>query len=195
MHRELNSELFGVKTLNDEAPLSVSLGLNTPKTQEPFGLQTASGNRIPAPVALEMKSLESQIHQLRMQVQATEKRNEQLMSQMQELVRAANNRFDRAGQAINSLESSANMQIQELNVKYSGIASKVNERKVQEAKVQEMIDRHNSIVRTFENRLTHMQRVITEQEMQMHNYAAALEEARHDLARLKQMPRTPERSV
>ncbi len=191
MHRELNSELFGVKSLHDDAPL----GLNTPKTQEPFGLQTAAGNRIPAPVALEMKSLESQIHQLRMQVQATEKKNEHLMSQMQELVRAANSRFDRAGQAITRLETSANMQIQELNAKYTGITSKVNERKVQEVKVQEMIDRHNCIVSTFENRLTHMQRVITEQEMQMHNYAAALEEARHELARLKQMPRTPERNV
>jgi chromosome segregation ATPase len=195
MHRELNSELFGVKTLHEEAPLGVSLGLNNPKTQETFGLQTTSGNRIPAPVALEMKSLEAQILQLRMQVQATDKKNEQLMSQMQELVRAANSRFDRAGQAINRLESSANTQIQELSAKYAGVASKVNERKVQEVKVQEMIDRHNSIVRAFENRLTHMQRVMTEQEMQLHNYAAALEEARQDLARLKQMPRTPDRSV
>jgi chromosome segregation ATPase len=188
MHRELNSELFGVKTLQDEAPLGISLGLDTSKKQESLGLQTASGNRIPAPVALEMKSLETQIHQLRMQVQATEKKNEQLMHQLQELVRAANNRFDRAGQAINRLENQANMQIQELSAKYAGVVSKVNERKTQEVKVQEMIDRHNSIVRAFENRLTHMQRVITEQEMQMHNYAAALEEARHDLARLKQMP-------
>lgn len=182
MHRELNPELFGVKSLQEEAPL----GFTGSQASEPLGLQTASGSRIAPQAMLEMKALEAQIHQLRIQLQATEKRSELLMNQMQELVRGANSRFERVGQTFVRIESSMHQQIQELNTKYSAVTSKVNERKVQDAKVQEMIDRHNNIVRTFENRLTHMQRVMSEQEMQLHNSQAALEEARHEIARLKQ---------
>src|SRR4051812_5388576 len=105
MHRELNPELFGVKSLREDAPL----GLNSQaKTQENFGLQTSSGNRVPAPVAMEMKTLESQIHQLRLRLQATEKKNEMLLNQMQTLVQGANARFERTTQTITRVESSVN---------------------------------------------------------------------------------------
>ena len=176
MHRELNPELFGVKSLHDDAP---------------FGLGSAAKGtgtdlRLSAQAALEMKSVEAQIHQLRLQLQASEKRNELLTQQFQEFVRASTSRFERTHHTLQRLESAMVQQVNELNAKYSGVSSKVNERKVQDAKVQEMIDRHNNIVRSFENRLTHMQRVLSEQEMQLHNSQAALEEARHELARLKQ---------
>jgi hypothetical protein len=178
MHRELNPELFGVKSLHDDAPL----GLGSSGQSR----STGSDLRLSAQTALEMKSVETQIHQLRLQLQAAEKRNELLTQQFQEFVRASTSRFERTHHTMQRLESGMVQQVNELNAKYSGISSKVNERKVQDVKVQEMIDRHNNIVRSFENRLTHMQRVLGEQEMQLHNSQAALEEARHELARLKQ---------
>lgn len=179
MHRELNPELFGVKSPGDS-----NLSLNQPSSQD-LGVQTSHGNKVPPAVAAELRTLEAMIQQLKIQLQNSEKRNEILAAQFQELIRATTGRFEKTTQAVARVESACNQQIQELNAKYSGISSKVNERKVQDTKIQEMIDRHNSIVRTFENRLTHMQRVISEQEMQLHNSQATLEEARHDLARLK----------
>ena len=52
-------------------------------------------------------------------------------------------------------------------------------------KIQELVDRHNSIIRNFENRLLSMQRLVSEQEMTLHNAQAALDEARNEIARLK----------
>lgn len=147
--------------------------------------QTSLGLKVPGPMPPEFKVLEATIQQLRLQLQASEKRHEALVAQQQELARATAARFERVSQALTRFESAGAQQFQELNAKYSGIASKVNERKVQDAKVQEMIDRHNNIIRGFENRLTHMQRVISEQELQLHNSHAALEEARHELQKLK----------
>ncbi len=101
MHRELNPELFGVKSLQEDTPL----GFNAAPISEPLGLQTASGTRIAPQVMLEMKTMEAQIHQLRLQLQAMDKRNEQLLHQMQELVRGANSRFERVGQTFQRVES------------------------------------------------------------------------------------------
>jgi len=65
----------------------------------------------------------------------------------------------------------------------SKIAARVNERKVTDSKVQELIDRHNTIIRNFENRLLSLQRIVTEQEMALHNAQAALEESRAELSK------------
>ncbi|MCM2281918.1 MAG: hypothetical protein NDI61_08750 [Bdellovibrionaceae bacterium] len=179
MQRELNPSLFGAKSASEKS--STSTGPMDPA----FPSQTSMGLRVPGPVAPEFKVLEAAIHQLKLQLQASEKRHDVLVAQLHELARTTAGRFERVSQALARMENSAAQQIQELNSKYSGIASKVNERKVQDAKVQEMIDRHNNIVRGFENRLTHMQRLISEQELQLHNAQSALEDARHELQKIR----------
>ncbi len=182
MHRELNPNLFGNKATTDRQ--SSSHGFEPSHVSSPS--QTSAGMpKVPGPIPPEFKQLEAHVHALKMQVQASEKRGEMMHTQMQELLRSSTSRFERVSHAINRLESSTAAQIQELNAKYAGIASKLNERRVQDAKIQEMVDRHNHIVRNFENRLVHLQRVLSEQEMQLLNASAALEDARHEISRLK----------
>lgn len=188
MQRELNPSLFGTKSSNDRSSSTGPAGPMDPafphQQATRISSQTSLGLKVPGPVPPEFKMMEAALQQLRIQLQATEKRHEALVVQIQELARTTATRFERVSQALTRLEGSGAHQFQELNSKYSGIASKVNERKVQDAKVQEMIDRHNNIVRGFENRLTHMQRVISEQELQLHNAQAALEEARHEMQKI-----------
>jgi chromosome segregation ATPase len=181
MHRELNPHLFGSKSGGDKPAAS------TPGPFDPLlPSQTSSGMpKIPNSIPPEVKQLETQVQALKLQLQSSEKRSEVLIAQLQELSRSTTSRFERVSQALTRLESSAAQQFQEINSKYAGLASKVNERKVQDAKIQEMLDRHNLIVRNFENRLTHLQRVISEQEMHLLNASAALEDARQEIARLK----------
>ncbi len=187
MQRELDPHLFGTK-LSGERPPSADAaptGHADPALPARMSSQTSLGLKVPGPMPPGLKAMEVLIQQLRLQLQASEKRHEILVAQIQELSRATATRFERVSQAFTRLESSGAQQFQELNSKYSGVVSKVNERKVQDAKVQEMIDRHNNIVRGFENRLTHMQRVISEQELRLHNAQAALEDARHELQKTR----------
>ncbi len=184
MHRELNPNLFGTKAIGERSGVSQTSESSHPHPSGPSQI-SAGMPRVPGPIPPEVKLLEAHVHALKLQLQASEKRSEMMHAQMQELLRATTSRFERVSHAINRVESSTTSQIQELNTKYAGLASKMNERRVQDAKVQEMIDRHNHIVRNFENRLVHLQRVLSEQEMQLLNASAALEDARHEISRLK----------
>jgi hypothetical protein len=63
----------------------------------------------------------------------------------------------------------------------------VNERKVSEGVVKEMVERQSSLIQTFEVRMQQLQRVISEQELQLMNARSELKEALQELSRLKKL--------
>ncbi len=65
------------------------------------------------------------------------------------------------------------------------IYSKINERRMAEAKTQELFDRHNQLINSFEGRIHHMQKVATEQEIKLMNYQATYEEVLREIRNLK----------
>ena len=69
----------------------------------------------------------------------------------------------------------------DLNESKANLSSKINERKVQESKIEDLLDRQNMVIRNFENRLTAMQKIINEKEIQLMNYASVLQEAQRRL--------------
>lgn len=191
MHRELNPQLFGpISPASDRtnAQGHGSGGMGGALEMNPSpGAGATAHLGAGGPTLAELRQIEALVHQLKIQVQGADKRSELLSAQIQELSKAVGTRFERVSQALTRLEGATAQQMQEINQKYSSVVSRVNERKVQDAQVHEMIDRHNSIVRAFENRLTHMQRIIAEQEMKLHNSHAALEDARQEIQRLKRL--------
>lgn len=52
-------------------------------------------------------------------------------------------------------------------------------------KIEALLARHNQIVRNFENKLVHLSRVLSEQEIQILNSKSALEEAHREISRLR----------
>lgn len=104
----------------------------------------------------EVKDLAAHVQQLKMQNQMLERKFEQISAQYQNL-----------------------------SDKFVVLAGKANERRVSEAKVSELIDRHNSLIMGFENRMTHLTRIMSEQEMKLFSATAALEDARREIARLR----------
>ncbi len=113
-----------------------------------------------------------------------EKRTETIAFKMEELARSVHNRLERFGQTLSSFAEAQNKNAAESAQRFATVVGKVNERKVTDMKVQDMMDRHNTIVRNFENRLMSLQRLVGEQEMSLHNAQATLEEARAEIARL-----------
>lgn len=176
MHRELNPQLFGNQT-----PLEDIGRAGTPAPPPGARVESAA---VPYPPN-EIKSLEHQIGTLKVALLQMEKRTETIGARLEEMTRSVHARLERFSQAIVRLEESQNESQQNTTGKLAQIVAKVNERKVTDQKVHELIDRHNLIIRNFENRLHSLQRLISEQEMTLHNSNAALEETRAELTKLR----------
>lgn len=127
-----------------------------PQNNNSSTAQTPSSKLVPQRIENDLKELAAQVHQLRMQNQLLERKVEQMT-----------------------------MQYQDLSTKYAIVASKTNERKVADSKIQDLIDRHNTLIMNFENRMTHMSRIMSEQEMKLYNATATVEDARREIARLR----------
>lgn len=67
----------------------------------------------------------------------------------------------------------------------ANLGSKINERRLIDAKTQEMIDRHNQLVNTFEMRFQHLQKVTTEQEIKLMTYHSTYDEVLREIRGLK----------
>ncbi|RYZ75470.1 MAG: hypothetical protein EOP05_07740 [Proteobacteria bacterium] len=182
-HRELNPQLFGAPTQSVE-PGKLAADPRVPVSSVMGSPAEEPNRRVPyAPV--DVKALEANLANLRGSVLGMEKRTETLAFKMEELARTVHARLERFSQAIVRVEDSQNKSHQESAQKFAMVAAKVNERKISDMKIQELVDRHNSIIRNFENRLLSMQRLVSEQEMSLHNAQAALDEARNEISRLK----------
>lgn len=189
MHRELNPQVFGTKSTTEK------LGNPIDSQQPATGIMGSSGKRdgaegqqrqVPYP-SIDIKALEHQINTLKVALIQMEKRTEALTSKMEELTRAVHGRFERFSNTIVRMEDAQAHQHQDTTAKFAQIVAKVNERKITDHKVMELMDRHNGVIRNFENRLLSLQRLVSEQEMALHNSQAALEEARSEIARLKRL--------
>ena len=179
LHRELNPQLFGTQS----APERIGQPVDPQKPAA--GIMGRGPQQPHQPAPSDIKELEHQINALKLAFSQADKRGDALAAKVDELARGVHGRLERFSQAILKLEEMINHQGHETTGRISQVFAKVTERKVVDQKVQEMIDRHNMIIRNFENRLTSMQRLMTEQEMALHNATAALEEARAEIQKLK----------
>jgi chromosome segregation ATPase len=182
MNREINPQLFGpgaggaigssqTSTRNELAPA--------------VGAQNILGRSVASYLPGEVKAVEASVQSVRNQLQGHERNLKSLEGQFTEFVSQTSQRFDRLTQTLMRLEQMVAQSHQEQNHKMAALNGRVNERRLVDQKIQEMVDRHNTVVRNFENRMTHLSRILSEQEMQLHNTHAALEEARQEMDRLK----------
>jgi chromosome segregation ATPase len=185
VHRELNPELFGTPSSVEggDQPVDPS----RPATRVMGRAAEPAAKRASSYLPGDLKALEAHVNTLRVAMMQLEKRVESNQAQMQELARSTAMRLERFGSVITRMEETIAQSHQESTARFAQVAAKVNERKVTDSKVQELLDRHNHIVRNFENRMLALQRVVSEQEMALHNSQAALEEARNEIARLKRL--------
>lgn len=189
MQPELNPQIFGVQTQSEKNPSNRGMGSPSqgilPDLRMPTKPMNSPLNSPASPTehSSEVKNLAHQVAVLKMALLQSEKRNDSLNGKVEELVKMLNNRFERFSQAIVRSEELQAKSYQETSGRLAQMSAKVNERRVNDTKIQELIDRHNTIVRNFENRLHSLQRLVSEQEMVLLNSQAALEETRAELAK------------
>jgi chromosome segregation ATPase len=172
MARELNRELFGGFGNRDNA------------NQESAGTQPAQ------PVyakADEVRVLHLHIESLSKRMKEFESRVEVLTTKVEDMVTQNKQRFERVQGHFQRQTEMMQNAFNDVNAKMAQVVSRVNERKVSDGVVKEMVERQASLVQTFEVRMSQLQRVISEQEMQLMSARTELKEALQELTRLKKL--------
>lgn len=172
MSREINRELFGLpNSPRDESTTSRG---PLPKLEVEFEVREE-----------DWRILVNQVEQLKRRHKELEAKIEVSQSRTEDIIRAAKTRIDRVGAATQRIEEISKMKFQEMAAKVSTLAGKVTERKVSDNKIEQMVARYNQALQSFDLRTQQLQKLISEQEMRLHNYKSALNEAQREIARLK----------
>lgn len=167
MHKELNPELFGEKKMIRNTAVDSSAGM-----------AANSSNYL---------NTDRQIFELKAQNQALADQLNKVVGTVNELIKNTNVKFERQQQLMARLEQSHNGLALEAGQKISQLNAKVGERKSVDMKIQEMVDRHNNVVKSFEVRMNHLQKLLAEKEGQMVAAQTALNDAKMEIARLKRL--------
>ena len=124
---------------------------------------------------------------LRRRQKEQEAKVEGLESRMSEFMSVCKARIERVGSALQRLEEFFKTSLQDLKSKHAAVSGRLNERKVADSKIEDLVHRHTQTVQNFEVRVSQLQKVISEQELQLMNSKAALKEAQREIARLKKL--------
>lgn len=167
MNKELNPELFGEKKVVKSSVLESHPNLGTNNANY---LNTDR----------QIFELKSQNHNLAEQLN-------KIVNTVNELIKTSNIKFEKQSHLLTRLEQSHNGLALEAGQKMALLSQRVNERKAVDLKVQEMVDRHNNVIKSFEVRMNHLQKLLAEKEAQMITAQTALNDAKMEIARLKRM--------
>jgi hypothetical protein len=125
----------------------------------------------------------------RAEIKKMDDRFNQLNDHVQEAVKTMALKVDKVTLKSTQLDQRLESFVQDTRSKHAALAGKVTERSLIEGEVHSLLERHNLIVRSFETRLNQMQKVIENQQMQLMNSQAFIEEARRELAKFKKSER------
>lgn len=131
--------------------------------------------------------VEQKIADMRVQHRELKEEMARLASHLDEFKHSSNTKFDRLAQQIARLEGLQAKVHQEVTTRVSQIHSRLGERQSVDMKVQEMIDRHQAMLRSAEMRMQQMQKILAEKEAQMMSAQMSLNDARIEIARLKRL--------
>ncbi len=159
MQKELNPELFGETNTKSRV------------------LETKAPNQL---IGMEQK-----VSETRGQIYQLSENLSKIVSQINEFMKSSQLKFERLNASVQRLEQGHQALNTEAVQKLGQLHNRFAERKTMDLKIQEMMDRHNSVLRSFEMRLGQMHKVLTEKEAQLLQSQSALNDAKMEIARLK----------
>lgn len=175
MSRELRPDFFGSTSSSNIEDLSVA---NVAPTK------SASIAEVDA---ADLQIISAQLDGLKQHIKKLNQKSQKHNAILDELVSSNTLKFDRFKQAFHRVEDFVKNNINEVQGKIGQINSKLVASNYNDSKLEQIIERHNQTVHSFENKLNQLQKVINQQEMQLMNYKAALEEARIQFSHFKKL--------
>lgn len=178
MSRELNRDLFGE--------------LNTSSTQNSRPIarkpEMPSMGGMTGVTSEDVKLLGHQMEAMTKKVKEFEARMETLASKWEEFSGTAKLRFERIQGSFQRQAETMQSNFRDIHSKIATVASRTNERKIIETTTQEMMDRHNQMVLSFESRLQALQKTMSEQEYQLMNTKSEIKDVLKEIAKIKSTP-------
>ncbi len=165
MQRELNPDLFGENRAPTEAPSFLP-----ELTTEPHFLD-----------------VDRQILEIKAYLQKSDESARQNQAQWTDSLKGSHLKLERLQQMIARLENSHNGLAQEVGLRLTQMQQRIIERASYDEKTQEMIDRHNHVIKSFEVRMNQMQKLMQEKEVVLSLTLQALNDCKHEIARLKRL--------
>jgi peptidoglycan hydrolase CwlO-like protein len=114
-----------------------------------------------------------------------EVQNETLNQKIEKWVQILDGKIQKIQNSQKNLNDQFKMSTDNVAQQNAIILSKMNERRTADAKVQELVDRHNQLVHNFELRLNQLQKVTNEQEMKLMAYQSTYDEILREIRNLK----------
>lgn len=134
-----------------------------------------------------MTHVEQKIADLRVQHRETKEELSRWMSDLEEFKRSSHNKFEKLAQQVARLEGIQGKVHEEVSVRISQMHNRLGERHAMDMKLQEMVDRHQALIRSAEMRLQQMQKILNEKEAQLLSAQMSLTDARVEIARMKRL--------
>jgi hypothetical protein len=96
-------------------------------------------------------------------------------------------RADRYNQSLQRLENQQTQMASDIGEKFALLFQKMNEQKKYDQKVQDIVDRHNNLLKGYEVRLNQMQKLLSQKEQDYVEAVTTLKELKAEITRLKRM--------
>lgn len=159
--------------------------------QRNAGIPGAMGSRLNEPQrhmdSIEAQVFSAQIEGLKEKIHHLSTALESLKLSNSEDQQVQNFKVERLNGRVQNFETVLKQNVIDTHERLAQLMSKINGNKVNEAKIEQMLDRHGQLVQGFEIKMQKMQRIISEQELQIINYKSELKEAREELLKIKRM--------
>ncbi len=166
MARELNRELFGslVQPATDAGTAGPGTGYAKVEDLRQMHLHIET-------IARRLKEFESRV--------------ETMHTKVEEMTTQNRTRFERVQNHFKAQTEVLQNSMGDVHNKIAQVVSRMNERKLNENMIKEMVDRHGQVVQSFETRLQQFQKVVSDQELQLMHARSELKETMLELARLR----------
>jgi chromosome segregation ATPase len=109
------------------------------------------------------------------------------ISKFDEFSKSTNMRMDRVQNLIQQYELKNDILKSDLMEKTQSLNQKLTERRTLDLKTQDLIDRHNQMIKGYEARLQSLMKIINEKDHQLLQAQATLNGAKMEIARLKRL--------
>lgn len=130
---------------------------------------------------------DQKINEMKTQISVMAEHFGRLSQQFNEFAKYSQQRFDKIHQSIQKLDQNDHQILNESTQKFARINDRFAERKSIDGKIQEMVDRHNSVIKSYEMRMSQMQKVMMEKENQILTMSAMINDAKMEMSRLKRL--------
>ena len=111
----------------------------------------------------------------------------ELKAEINEIQKTAKLKSDRFNQSLQRLEGQQSQLTTDISEKFALLLQKLTEQKKYDQKVQDIVDRHNNLLKGYEVRLNQMQKLLVQKEQDYVEAITTLKELKAEITRLKRL--------